>query len=344
MNFTNFTYAGELPMAIITVQITVTVGAILSLMSVIANSYILIIIYYNKDMRSSTHYGLCNLAIANLVVAVFYIIPPICILWTYNSESHHSKSLTSVLCGFLLPLSLVAVIAGNITLAIISVENYRYLKRTLIFGRRQNRCKAISIFLIPWIIGILQQWPRSILVIDGSSILTICTYFTKVTLIRTVMLIFATLNIFIPFSVTFISHFIIAKKLKLHERSKNSVLPFQNYVTTSTAMWSCIAVRRRLQLTIALIRELAFLQLFCCLLWLLTFYISAIGYTLNWNKYLIGYSFCIQYAALITTGLQSPILYIVRLSKFQYPLQHYWSACRRCGSLSTSKISVTLMA
>lgn len=124
INYGNLT--GEFQLPLITLQIAVTISAVLSFVSLPINIYVLYITYVNRDMRLPSHYGLINLSIANIILAILYPVPPVFVLITYNSPLQYSPILILILCAIIMPLPMSALLVINGTLAYIAIEKYLF--------------------------------------------------------------------------------------------------------------------------------------------------------------------------------------------------------------------------
>ncbi|RDD39973.1 Neuropeptide FF receptor 1 [Trichoplax sp. H2] len=309
------------PLPIITIQICMVIAGILSIISILANSYILYVIFINKDLRSASFYGLANLSIANLVVAFTFPITPLFVLITYNSPLQHSEAIKLVLCCFILPSSVVALQAANGSLAFIAIEKYYTIVRHAYPRRQLHRRKVLTILIGLWIIGILQHWPRSIIVLDRSSIPNICTLFTQDDLMRNIMLVAATIIHIYPFIIMLICHVKIAKTLKQRHRFFISAAILRQLKFRSFNQGG--RQTQRLNNAIKMLRRVAQIQFICCTTGVISMLTFVIGYATKLNSYVVGFAYAISYIALVATGLHGPILYILCLRKFRQPLESH---------------------
>lgn len=332
----NHTYDTRRPLPLITVQVTVGLGGFLSLISIVANAYILHIIRINKDMRSPSYYGLVNLSIANLLVAIFYPLPPAFILITSFMPWQNSRILTYIVCGFILPLSIIALHVANGTLAFMAVSKYYSISNNARSERKLSNGKAITFLIILWILACMLHWPRSIILMPKTFIAAVCTVYINDNLSRNMMLIFAFIAVLGPFIIMLISHIQIDKKLKQRHRFfRSSVilkgLKMQNFINDGNST-------KILNNALKILRQVAFMQFVCCLTCTVGFNVSVLGYMSKLNPYLVGFSFMLIYVSAVATGLHGPILYIFHLKKFRQPLQSFFTSITSNSSISNPSI------
>ncbi|RDD39993.1 Tachykinin-like peptides receptor 86C [Trichoplax sp. H2] len=315
------------PVPLTSIQITAVIGTFLSMISFLANGYVLYIIYGNKEMRSGTYYGLINLSIANLLVAAFYPFTPILMLITYNSPLKHSVWITYIMCSVTVPIAIVSLMVANSTLAFIAVEKYYTLNQDCTLKRKVKKGKIFAVLVGLWFITMIQHWPRTVLVMDMSYIQGICTVYTDNSVSRRIMLTLSAAGIAIPFVIMCICHTKIVWKLKQRHRFFISAailkdLKLQNFRETNVS-------NQKLNNAVKILRHVALSQFLCSFCWLFGFYATVLGYAYKASPFTIGLSYAFMYVCGVLTGLYGPILYIFYIKRFRQPLQNcfiaFWS-------------------
>ncbi|RDD39969.1 hypothetical protein TrispH2_008860 [Trichoplax sp. H2] len=318
LNDTNATHVDNLLLHLLTIIITVILGGIITVISIIVNTYIICIIYKDKEMRSASFYGLMNLSFANLVVAVLYPLVPILVLITYNSPLRNSPTLKLILCGFILPLPMSAFLVINGTLTYIAIEKCYTITYRSRSRRRMQRQKVFTILMALWIVSLI-QWPRSLISIEESSIHAFCRLYSSLDFIRNSLLISGTFINVTPLVITLICNARITWELKKHERFFTSRIIFRQLDVPS--FHSTENSGLRFKKSIKMLRYIALVQFACCMLWLLGFHVTVSGYAAKLNPYLVGFAFILHYLCIIASGLHAPLLHIIWLKKFRRPLQ-----------------------
>ncbi|RDD39990.1 rhodopsin [Trichoplax sp. H2] len=313
---------------LITLQFTIIFNILTSCISLLANTYILYVIYINKNLRKPSYYALANLAIANIMVAVLYPIPLLVTFLSGIPGKLNSKTLIQIICGFIRPLAVTAVMVVNCTLAFIAIDKYR----TLVYKSNSTRRTSINlrttilIIIGIWVIGLLEQWPRTILVLRNRSAARFCRFFPNPQFQMSIKLTISTANIIIPFIIMLVCHYKIANSLKYHRHRLIFVFEAASRMNRIQPHQFKSYSSKSVRLAARMLRKLTYWQFFFCFLWLLANYLSNFGYAYKINFYLVGIAFNIQQVTVVATGLPSPIAYILWLKKFRKPIQSFCSA------------------
>ncbi|XP_068708295.1 probable G-protein coupled receptor 19 [Montipora foliosa] len=130
-----------------------TVYSILVLIDIVGNSLVCLIIKKNREMRNSVNYLIVNLAVADILYAVF-IVPDVFIKLTFT---HPEGTTGSILCKLLTGgnIAWVAINSSLVTLAAIAIERYYAVMYPL--GDKGNfiKEKLKGIILGSWIFAII---------------------------------------------------------------------------------------------------------------------------------------------------------------------------------------------
>lgn len=106
-------------------SITKTIAyALIFLLSIVGNSFILLIIYKEKDLRSTTNFLIANMSVSDLLASVFFM--PIAILEIHNGHrSWPIDGLTgSILCKLVYFIHDVSVAVSVESLTFISIDRF----------------------------------------------------------------------------------------------------------------------------------------------------------------------------------------------------------------------------
>ena len=336
-NQTRLTFQSILPYNMVVLIVVVLV--VFCSIALLANLYIIHVICKNKTLRTLSFYGIVNLAIANMILVVLFPLLPITFLLTFDSPLQHSTILILVLCGLLLPILLMAFTASNTTLAIICLLKYQATASNIESVRSHNRYRKVRMLLVPWLIGLLQQIPRTIITYQDSRIIKLCTFYTDVISIQVCTLVLASVNLIIPSAVMIVSHIKIVRKLQSLHRCQASYQILSQIKSNYSKNRLSQNYRTRGAFKLLLITTI--LQIVCSLLWLIGFYISILAYASNQSPYIIAFGFLILSFGLVASALQSPILYILFLPKFRQPLQYWFTSFISIYRTHRSRINIS---
>ncbi|RDD39971.1 Rhodopsin, GQ-coupled [Trichoplax sp. H2] len=329
-NTTSFTTVNFIspPFPVIILHLTISIALAMSLLGILANLYVICVIYQQKRERKSSYYALTNLAVSNLMLAIFYPLMTLMMLIDFNSPSQYrSEIIKYFLCGFIMPMSITAIVAANGTLAFIAYERYYVLTGTTNITRQISRVKSSVILLCIWIIGILYNYPPSFLLMPKSTVRNMCTAYAVSQNGRSWVLILSGLNILVPFAITLVFHLILMVKLRSHQHQ------FYGRSMRTARVQPLLINTQPNQLvleTLQMLRLLTVLQLTFYFLSFVGSYSTKIGYARKWNPYVVGLSFTLQYISTVMACLNGPILYIVKIKKFRRPLELYCFNIRQC--------------
>ena len=307
---------------VIVLQLTIVIALCMSLAGIFANMYVICIIRQNKDMRTPSYIAIANLAVANLLLVIFYPLVTVVMLFHSSYNTYHSSSFIKYfLCGFIFPVTITAMIAANATLTFIAYERYYVLTGETHSHRYLSRKKSAFVLLSIWIIAILHSFPPAFILMRKSTIANLCTMYAVSEHGRNIILALSTLDVVIPFSLSLIFHTIIVVILRRHQYIP-WIIPIK-----SNRIRPILPNRRpnqRIQNVIRMLQLITLLQFIFYSLWLLGSYCTSIGYAQKWNGYLVGFSNSLRFFAIVISCLSSPIIYIIYLKKFRYPLVLYW--------------------
>ncbi|RDD44008.1 hypothetical protein TrispH2_004198 [Trichoplax sp. H2] len=265
-------------------------------------------------MRTASYFGLVNLGISNIFMAIIYPITSIIIYLAYFALIDVSVGV-NVACGFCVPAVVSCVIVANGSLAFIAVERCCMITKSITRSSYISQPKAILTLSAIWVIAILPNWPRAILTIDETSLETWCLLYTNSIATRTSLLTFSSVAIILLLIIVLICHILISKRLKIHQKTIKS--------------WNRISVRAintneirttsilRIDYSLALLRKVTILQFIFDLLWLLSIYGTVLGHAARFNSNFVGLMYNLQYFAVILAGLQSPIAHFIAIERFR---------------------------
>lgn len=150
----------------------VAILSILAIIDIIGNSLVCVVITRNSDMRTPFNYLLVNLAVADMMVAVFFAPFHIFI----HTFSHPDGVLGRVLCSLVTGggFAWVGGACSAFTLVVIAVE--RYYAVNYPHGNKGKLTNAKLKVIIPasWIFAIIMESP-GFLSSDYNTTLSICT-------------------------------------------------------------------------------------------------------------------------------------------------------------------------
>lgn len=135
----------------------VTVHSILTIVNIIGNSLVCVVIIKNKVMRTSINYLLMNLAIADMVVAIFFV-PRHVLIHTFR----HPDGMTGTLVCKLLTGGNLAWVGGTasiVTLVAVAIERYYTVLYPLGNNSWLTNGKLKAIIPSSWIFGVIFMLP-----------------------------------------------------------------------------------------------------------------------------------------------------------------------------------------
>lgn len=135
----------------------ITVHSLLTIVNIVGNSLVCVIIMKNTLMRTSINYLLMNLAIADMVVAIFFV-PRHLLVHTFR----HPEGVAGTLVCKLLTGGNLAWVGGTASIVtLIAIATERYFTVVYPLGNRSKltngRLKVI--ILSSWIIGVIFMSP-----------------------------------------------------------------------------------------------------------------------------------------------------------------------------------------
>lgn len=135
----------------------ITVHSILTIVNIVGNSLVCVVIMKYTLMRTSINCLLMNLAIADMVVAIFFV-PRHILVHTFS----HPDGVTGMLVCKLLTGGNLAWVGGTasiVTLVVIAIE--RYFTVVYPLGNRRNLTNGKLKVIIPssWIFGVIFMFP-----------------------------------------------------------------------------------------------------------------------------------------------------------------------------------------
>ncbi|XP_068728138.1 neuropeptide receptor 22-like [Montipora capricornis] len=135
----------------------ITVHSILTIVNIVGNSLVCVVIMKYTRMRTSINCLLMNLAIADMVVAIFFV-PRHIFVHTFS----HPDGVTGMLVCKLLTGGNLAWVGGTasiVTLVVIAIERYFTVAYPL--GNRRNLTNGKLKVIIPssWIFGVIFMFP-----------------------------------------------------------------------------------------------------------------------------------------------------------------------------------------
>ncbi|KAL9957294.1 hypothetical protein ACROYT_G038911 [Oculina patagonica] len=135
----------------------VAVLSIFAIVDIIGNSLVCVVITRNQDMRSPFNYLLVNLAVADMLVATFFI-PFHVLIHTFN---HPDGVIGRVLCSLVTGGSFAWVggACSAFTLVAIAVERYYAVNYPLVNKGKLTNAKLKVIIPVSWIFALIMEMP-----------------------------------------------------------------------------------------------------------------------------------------------------------------------------------------
>ncbi|CAL4064797.1 unnamed protein product, partial [Meganyctiphanes norvegica] len=125
---------------------------LLTVVSLIGNTLVILVVYYNSNMRSSTNQYLVNLAVADLLVTLTYPLHLV-----RNLSAHHQFHLPEFFCkldGF---VSTCVLLASVLTLSVISFG--RFVAVMFPLHARTSPDRARIVIAAIWLTSIIIAGP-----------------------------------------------------------------------------------------------------------------------------------------------------------------------------------------
>lgn len=302
-------------------QAGVVINSVIAIIGVILNTYILLVIAYDKTMRSTVHLGMINLAIAGLISSASFAAADGMIYYSNSNNLLNDKVVIDMTCGIAIPLGMSAHMASIATLAVIAMDRYRIVM-TPSSAKWTKWQKSFGLIAI-WLFGLLLNFPYALTRISSQSLVKTCDLWASSYDDRKIKIYI----IVIPLLVLFLLMLLCYVSIIIRIRNNSKILDTNQVDDTTISRVDEIRwQRRRLLLKVFMIVSLT--QFVLTLIWLVMVHILVLGYDVA-NIHLLSLLSIMNHTFLICMSSYSAFIYIHYIDRFRVFVESIFPCCLR---------------
>ncbi|RDD45695.1 Kappa-type opioid receptor [Trichoplax sp. H2] len=302
-------------------QAAVVLNSTVAIISIILNTYVLLVITYNKTMRSAAHLGMINLAFAGLICSASFSAADGIIYYSSINKLLQDKLVIDITCGVAVPLGMSAYMASIATLTFIAIDRYREM--AVPSSHKWKRWQLLFGLITVWLFGSSISFPHALNKLNSQSLVKACDLWVLRYDGRKVNLYLIDIPLFILFLIMLLCYLRITIKIK----STNKILD-ANQVDDNTIsrVDEIRSQRRNLLLKVFLIISL--IQFLLILVWLVMIHVLVLGYDVA-NIHLLGLLSIMNHTFLICMSSYNAFIYIYYLERFRFFVEKMFPCCMR---------------